>query len=450
MTRLIMSLTTLLVATAVLLAGNGLQSVLVPVRAGIEGFSTLEIAALGSAYFTGVLLGSILVPYLVSSVGHIRTHSAMTALVCAVTLAYALFMDPVLWIILRVAYGVFLSGIYLVVESWLNERSGNEVRGSVLSLYTVINMVMMAAGQVLINLYDPAGLELFILSGLLVSLAAVPVALTRQASPRTVPPPKVGVSMLSALPRVAIIGALAGGLTTGAFWGLAPVFGTAVGLSVKEVSLFLAVTILGGALLQWPLGRLSDRVDRRRVVVVCLVGAAVAGTFLHLNAGRNETAVLLAVFFFGSFAFPLYVISAAHAIDWADADDLVKTGTAILFLTSVGALAGPLLAAGVIAVLDESALFLFTSLVHGGAGALVAYMIVSKPPIAQDEKVGFHLAPRTTPMAYELNPHAEDDHHPGGGSVQDVRETGAATWPPSDAAASQSPAATKVAGGAPS
>ncbi|MBK5919957.1 hypothetical protein CCR80_02750 [Rhodothalassium salexigens] len=413
MTRLLVSITALLLATAILLTGNGLQSVLLPVRGDLAGFSTVEIAALGSAYFAGILIGSLFVPFLVSSVGHVRTHSAMTALLCAVTLAYALLLHPWLWIALRVFYGVFLAGIYLVVESWLNERADNASRGSILSIYTIINLAMMAAGQLLINVYDPSGYELFILSALLVSLAAVPVALTRQITPVQRPHGGFKLATLTGLPRVSVIGALAGGITTGAFWGLAPVYAQAIGLGTGGVSLFLAITITGGALFQWPLGRLSDTIDRRRVIILCLIGAAVAGTFLRMGPATALTPTLAAVFAFGAFAFPLYPISAAHAIDWTDADGIVDTGTGILFLTGVGALTGPLLAATAIAFLDASALFLFTSLIHGLAAAAAVIMIATRAPIDEEDKVDFHLAPRTTPMAYELSPYGDDEAEDG-------------------------------------
>ena len=395
-------------ATAILLAGNGLQSALVPIRADLEGFTTFEIAALGSAYFAGVLIGSVLIPSLVSAVGHVRTHSAMTALVAAVTLAYSLAPDPVWWIVLRVLYGIFLSGIYLVVESWLSDRSDNTSRGSVLSVYTVINLVMMAVGQMLINLADPLGHELFILSALLVSLAAVPVALSRSATPTPAPTGGLRLATIANLPRVALIGAITGGITTGAFWGLGPVFAEASGMTTRGVSLFLAATIMGGAVWQWPLGRLSDLVDRRRVIILCLVGAAAAGTYLHMMPGLALREQLLAVFAFGAFAFPLYAVSVAHSMDWAEADEVVPTATALLFLTGLGALAGPLMAATVIGYLGESALFLFTSMVHGSAAVVAVVMIATKAPVDVDQKVEFQLAPRTTPVAYELSDYGEE------------------------------------------
>jgi MFS family permease len=329
----------LLLGVALLLTGHGLQLALVPMRAQINGWNSADVGYLSSMYFVGFIIGCFTIPRLVSRIGHIRAFAALTAVMTTAILALSLGDNMLFWFLMRLAAGFSIVGLYLVIESWLNSQVENEVRGSVLSAYTAIVLAGLAAGQLLLNAAAPEGERLFVIAGMLVVLAAIPVCITRSRQPPEIPTASFSPMLVINTSRAATVGSFISGCVTGSFYGLAPVFGLEIDLSVAQISLMMALGVVGGAVMQLPLGKLSDRIDRRRVIFAAmLMGTAVAA------AGALLPARLIpwVMFMFGACAMPLYALSLAHASDFVENDGFLEVGTGLLMINALGSIVGPL------------------------------------------------------------------------------------------------------------
>lgn len=408
----------LLLSVAFLLMGNGLQGTLLPVRANIETFATTQIGLIGTAYYIGFAAGCVFGPRLVQRAGHIRTFAAMASIASAVALAHALIVTPLAWWLLRAMAGFCFATLYVVIESWLNERSTNETRGKVLAVYNMINLTVITIGQMMLTLYDPASFALFCLASILVSIAAVPVAMTAAPAPAPVGIVRLRLKRLYRTSPVGSMGALAVGLANGAFWALGPVFAQNSGLDVTGIALFMSVTVIAGAVGQWPLGRLSDRMDRRRVILAVCILASLAGIGMVVFNDAWTYGILIFCFLFGLVAFPLYAVCAAHANDLAAREDFVETSSGMLLLFAGGAAAGAELASIAMATIGTDGLFAYTATVHA---AMAVFTVIrmrrrdAPPPDAKDKFVGL---PRTAPTVFELDPRSQ----PPAGDTGDAAE----------------------------
>lgn len=379
----------LLFSAAILLAGQGLQFTLLPVRASLEDFSTVAIGTMGAAYFLGFTVGCLKGGELLRRVGHIRVFLAMSAVASAAPLLHGLVVQPLVWGVLRFLTGFCLAALYIVIESWLNERSTNANRGVIFSTYAMITLTMMAAGQMLNLLYDPTGLQLFVIASILFSIGAVPIALSLSPSPAQPASTKTDIPRLFHVSPSGTVGCFAVGLANGAFWGLAPVYAAAVGNTISLAAWFMAAAIIGGAILQWPLGLLSDVLGRRKVLVAtCILGslAGVALALLAPNFGVLTIIVLGGVW--GAFAFPLYSIVVAYANDYADQDEYVKVSAGLLLVYGIGAIIGPFVASALITLRGADGLFLFTAVIHVLLIGFVTYRFIKEGSQA-DEPIAF-------------------------------------------------------------
>lgn len=354
----------LLLGTAILLTGQGLQGVLLPVRATLEAFSPQAVGFMGGAYFAGFTLGCWLGVPMIRRAGHVRVFAAMTALASAAPLLIGLWVNLASWIGLRLVSGFCFAVLYVVIESWLNERASNDNRGVVFSAYTLINMTVLAVGQQMLLLSDPRGLQLFALASVLVSLAAVPVLLSIQAVPRNVKRSDLDFGSLLRTTPVGVAGTLAAGLNNGVFWSLAAVFITGFSDDPNTAAWFMTSVILGGALSQWPLGWWSDQVDRRWVLVaICAAGVCVSAAIGWLAPVLPLGGVMALGACWGALAFPTYSISVAHANDSAAPDTFVQVSAGLLLLYGVGAVIGPLVAPWFMGRFGVGGLFWFNALV---------------------------------------------------------------------------------------
>ncbi len=405
---LLPTVSALLFSVAILITGNGLQWTLIPVRASFEHFDPLEIGLLGSSYYLGFALGCLLGGRVIQRVGHIRAFTALTAIASSVVIIHALTTSPAAWWGLRAVTGFCFAGLYLVIESWLNERASNDNRGMVMGLYTMINLSVTIVGQMMLTLGDPADFPLFALASILISLAAVPVALTAARPPARLLQSRLGPAKLYSRSPVGVIGVLFAGVATGAFWSLGPAYAIASGADTAQVAIFMSIAVLGGALVQWPIGRLSDRCDRRIVVVgLCGVGVLAALTLALVNIeDRAVISVLVAAF--GASALPLYAISAAHAFDHIDAEDTVETSSGLLLANGMGAIAGPVAAASLMGSAGPGGLFLATAGAHILLAAFVGWRIRTSAPVPREERSDFDLA-TTAPTMVALMPEEKED-----------------------------------------
>ena len=364
----------LLISVSILLTGQGLQGTLLPVRAALEDFSTLSIGAMGAAYFFGFTIGCLTGGELMRRVGHVRVFLAMSALASAAPLLHGLIVEPVVWGSLRMLTGFCFAVLYVVIESWLNERSSNENRGIVFSSYAMITLTVLALGQMMTLLYEPSGLQLFIIASILVSISAVPIALSTSPTPDHPHAVAVDLKRLFEISPSGAFGCFVSGLANGSFWGLAAVFAASVGDDISLAAWFMTAAVVGGAVGQWPLGLLSDRVSRRSVLIaVSAIGGGAGMALFLLSPGLGFMPTILLGALWGGLAFPLYTIAVAYTNDFAEPGEYVTVSGGLLLMYGVGAIIGPFVASALMTLHSPGALFLFTAIVHL---TLIAYVSV--------------------------------------------------------------------------
>ena len=413
MSRLIAPILALLASTSLLLMGNGLQGTLLPVRGALEGFSATSLGVLGSAYFVGFAGGCFAGPRIVERAGHIRAFAAVVAIASTTVLAHAIVTQPWVWWILRAVTGVCFATLFMIIESWLNEKSSNEERGLVFSIYTIIQLSVITIGQMLLVLDEPSRFPLFAAASILISLSAVPLALTRAEAPGPIESARIDFAHLYRTSPIGVAGCLVVGLTNGSFWSLSPLFVQSGGGEETQVALFMSAAVLGGAIGQWPLGTLSDRIDRRRVIQAAGLGAAASGLAL---AGLAQAAAtpwpLIAAAGYGVFAFPLYAISVAHTNDFVEPARYVEAASGLLLVFATGAVVGPLVASTLMRAWGANALFASTAAIHG---ALVLYVLARMPlraRPAEADRIAFTdalLVSTTTSSVDPIAPDVEED-----------------------------------------
>jgi MFS family permease len=364
---------TLLLGVAILLTGQGLQGVLMPVRATLEHFSTLSVGFIGGFYFLGFTFGCWKGAKLIRQAGHVRVFAAMTAIASAAPLLQGLWVNLWTWGLMRFATGFCLAVLYVVIESWLNERSSNENRGTVFSVYIIIVMTMLAVGQQMLLLGDPADLGLFAVASVLVSLAAVPVLMSRGEQPTEIESIDFSLRFLYRNSPSGMIGSLTSGLTNGSFWSLAPVFTAALTQDTSLAAWFMTAVVLGGAIGQWPLGWCSDKVDRRFVLLgVCLSAGALGIALWRISPETSNAVILSFGVCWGAFSFPVYSISVAQANDRAKPGTFVMISSGLLLMYGIGAIIGPFLSSAIMTVLGAGSLFLFAAAIHVALALFIA------------------------------------------------------------------------------
>lgn len=389
-----------------LLAGHGALLTLVPLRAVAEAFSSIEIGFLGAAYYLGFVVGCVVAPYVILRAGHIRTFAALVALMVAATLVLPLAVDVAPWFVARILTGFCLAGLFLVIESWLNDRAANENRGLVFAAYIAVNYGGIAIGQLIVASGDPGAFDLFAITALILALATVPVVLTRSAQPAPIALVRFRPVEVYRSSPVGLVGVTLIGVATGAFWTLSALFAVESGLDSREAALFLGIAVVGGVLAQWPVGRLSDRYDRRHVLVGLLLTSAALGVAVgFLPLGR--TALLVSAFPLGAALLSGYSIAVAHAFDHAEPGKFVETSASLLFANGIGSMMGPIAASAMMAASGAGGLFALTALAQAGLAAFVFYRLRSRKAVAGELKVGFTVGATSqsgavlTPEGYE-------------------------------------------------
>lgn len=403
MFHLLLPVAALLAGVALLLAGSGLLGTLLAVRGGLEGFDDRTLGLVMSGYFAGFLAGTFLAPPLIRRIGHVRAFAFCTGLAAIAVLLHPIFVSAPAWFGLRVLTGVALVGLYTVIESWLNAQPDPARRGRIFSLYMAVNLGALAAGQLLLGLGVDGGFTLFSLVAILICASALPVTLTRLDQPSVPATPRLGLRRLYRMAPAATLSAGASGLAMGAFWGLGPVYAGQLGFDRAGVSSFMVATILGGALLQWPLGRLSDRVDRR--IGLALACAAAAGLALLAvpGAGWGALAIHALFFGFGGLAFSIYPMAVAHLLDTLPGDDLLAGCSSLLLVHGIGAAIGPALAGELMSRHGAAALPAYFAAVLAALALFLAARLGLHRRI-RPHPAPFHPMLRTTPSALELLP----------------------------------------------
>ncbi|MGE0717873.1 MAG: MFS transporter [Alphaproteobacteria bacterium] len=386
----------LLLGIGTVLLASGLFNSFLSLRMGIEKFPAQLIGFVVSAYFAGFLFGSLWAGTIVSRVGHIRAFAAFAAALTGSFLFLALFVSPWAWMAIRAAAGFAMAGIFVVTESWLNDRADGSNRGQVLSLYMIVNQLASGMGQQLLQAGDPVGPDLFLISGTLLSLALIPVALSPSAGPP--PPPRVALSLF-ALYRISplgVVGCLAVGLSNAAFYSLAPLYGQAHGLSVGAIAQLMSVTIFAGMVMQWPIGRLSDRRDRRHVIVGVTVGVTVAAAAIAVVGTWSVPLLLVLVACYGGLSLTVYPLMVAHANDFTGPNQRVAASAGLLLAYAIGAVAGPIIAANLMGWLGPSALFMHVATIAAVLAAFTLWRITRRAPVPAEVRDPFVAVAETT------------------------------------------------------
>ena len=410
MGRQLLPVAALLSGAAFLFMAGGVHMLLLPVRGGIEGFEPSEIGLIGTGWATGFIAGCLMVPWLVQRVGHVRTFGVMAATASISVLLNLLMIEPLTWIALRALSGFCFAGAMMIMESWLNERATNESRGTIFAVYMTINLGASTVGQMLIAAGDPGGLFFFVLAAILFCMALVPTALSTATAPKPLVSTKIRLVPLYANSPVAVVGCFSIGMANGAFGTMSAVYGLQIGLSVSAIALLVATAILGGAVGQVPLGRISDRMDRRLVITATGVAAAAIGTaFFALNPREAPWVIGMAAAY-GVFAYPLYSLCVAHANDHANPESFVEISSGLILVYGIGTMIGPLASAGMMEWFAPRALFAFTAGVHLWIASYALYRRMRRAPVPVEERDAYGSMPMpraTTPETAMLDPRAE-------------------------------------------
>ncbi|WP_147125147.1 MFS transporter [Shimia ponticola] len=395
----------LLLGMMLLMVGNGLQGTLLGVRGEIEGFSTLQMSVVMSAYFAGFLVSSRMTPELIRRVGHIRVFAALGSLVSATLITFPVLTDPISWTLGRVVIGFCFCGLYVTAESWLNNATTTENRGKALSMYMIVQMSGVVAAQGLLVLGDPSGYILFVIPSILVSLAFTPILLSVSPTP---PFDSTKPMSLKELYRTSPLGCVGMFLLGGVFsaqFGMAAVFATQIGLSVGEISTFIATIYVGALVLQFPIGFVSDRIDRRILILACAAIGGAAALYYFLFGGSFYT-LLVVGFIVGGTSNPLYALLLAYTNDYIEYEDMPAASGGLLFINGVGAIAGPLITGYVMGALGPNGFFLFiASLMLGLAAYAMFRMTQRAPAFADDDYEATTYAPilpTASPVALEV------------------------------------------------
>jgi len=400
---LLIQIWALLISILVLVLGNGLQGTLLGVRASLEGMSQQSVGFMMSAYYLGYLGGSLLSPRWIIRVGHIRTFAALASVASAVSLAHALFVNEISWSILRVIYGACYAGLVLVIESWLNGNTDRTYRGRVLSIYGILVLTAWSGSQFLLNAAPPGGFELFCLVSILLSFALAPVTLARISAPPVSEARAMTMKTLYSISPIGFAGIFAIGFGISSVTTMGPVFAQNIGLKASNISGFMGILLAGALFLQWPLGWLSDMLDRRWVIVgTSLVGVVLA----FLLAGGDFfplTILFFLAFLFGGMLLPVYSLCIAHVNDLIDEENIISAASTLLVVFGIGSVIGPLSCGILMNTFGPGALFYAVGVIMLGFGVFSLLRMPAWPSVEEEEKDPHIYIPRTSPVVIEMD-----------------------------------------------
>ncbi|WP_435099963.1 MFS transporter [Arhodomonas sp. AD133] len=387
----------LFLSFGLLLAGGGLLGTLVGVRMTMEWFPTQVIGLVTACYSVGFVLATRICGRIIARVGHIRAFAALAAIGATSTLAYPIFILPSVWGAMRLVYGFAIAGLYMVVESWLNDRTPSEYRGQVFGVYSVVTYVGLGAGQFMLLVGEPAGFELFSLSAVLIGLALVPVTITRTSSPELRETSPIGLRELYRASPLGLVGAAAAGVINGSFLGMGPVFAQGAGFSQTMIAALMGLTIVGGFLLQYPIGRLSDLYNRRDVIATVSGAVASCSFAIVYVTGLSEQAVVALAVLWGGLAFTLYPLSVSLTTDFVDSTQLLGASAGLLLVHGIGMIVGPVVTAQLMGMIGPTGLFWTLG---GAALSLAGYALFRQrvgEPLSAAEATAYHMTSSSSP-----------------------------------------------------
>lgn len=393
----------LLTGMMLLMVGNGMQGTLLGIRGAIEGFTTFELSVVMSSYFVGFLAGSRLTPVLIRRVGHVRVFAALASLVSAILILFPAITIPWAWVLLRLAFGFCFSGVYVTAESWLNNSVSNENRGKALSLYMIVQMAGVVAAQYLLLAGDASGFILFIVPSVLVSLSFLPILLSINPTPAFDTTKPMSLRDLFKVSPLGCVGIFFMGGIFSAQFGMAAVYGNLAGLTIAQIPVFVSAFYIGAVILQYPIGWMSDRMDRRRLITyVSVIGGA--GAALGVLSGDAFTLLLVVAFIVGGLSNPLYALLLAYTNDMLEADDMAAASGGLIFINGVGAIAGPVITGWLMGVMGPSGFWAFVAILLTSTAVYALYRMTQRAVSSTPDETATYapIMPTSTPVAVEF------------------------------------------------
>lgn len=377
MVKVLMTTWPLLLGVLLLMLGNGVQGSLLGIRGTLESFTTFEISVVMSAYFLGFLLGSLFAPPMIGRVGHVRVFAALGSLISAVLVIYPMLIDWQAWALMRVIIGFGFSGVYITAESWLNNTATNDTRGQALSAYMIVQMLGIVASQVLLAYGDPLGYELFLIPSVLVSLAFLPLLLANSPAPTFQTSERLGFRELFQISPLGCVGMLISGGVFSAMFGMAAVWGTVSLMTVKEIAIFTSALYIGGLVLQYPIGRLSDRMDRRKIMLALSVVAAIV-LFVAAFVPLPFYALLGVAAILGGITYPMYSLVIAYTNDFLSKEQMAAASAGLIFINGFGAIFGPMITGWLMGQVGPGGFFLFMGLLYAVQAAYAFWRMTKR------------------------------------------------------------------------
>jgi len=384
--KLILAVLPVLIAVFVMIAGNGLLNTLIPYRATVEGFSPTTVGLIGSAYFLGMLGGTWTAPSIVRRAGHIRAFAAYSAIVSVAVLMFPLMFSPLAWMILRGIVGFCFAGLYAVVEGWISAKAGASHRGRMLGIYNFANFSGSALGQQALRLFEPKSFALFSAAATFLMLALVPMAMTKAEPPPLPPKGRLVIGELWHFSPVSIVTAILLGLANGTFWSIVPAYVQRLHLGPDTVASFMTFAIIGSAISPYPVGRLSDRFDRRMVIAGMSIAVMLPEIAMALTARPSLFWLYTLGFLVGGLITVLYPLMTALSVDRLGPEKAVAVASTTLFIYCLGAIVGPTLVAWLMTTYGDRALFVHNALVHIAITAFAIWRIYREGPIPHGNK----------------------------------------------------------------
>lgn len=402
----------LLLGVLLLMVGNGMQGTLLGIRGSLEGMSTGHMSIVMSGYFGGFVLGSLIVPKLIQSVGHVRVFAALASLISAVLILYAAAPNWIVWALLRLLIGFSFCGVYITAESWMNASTGNETRGQAMSAYFIVQMAGLVIGQILMNVSDPGGWILFVIPSVLVSVAFTPILLAQVPAPKFETISPMSMTKLYRASPLGCVGIFLIGGVFSALLGMGSVWGAVVGLNVREISAFIAAIWIGGLLAQYPIGWLSDRYDRRRLIAMLAAFGTIVTTAVILT-DTPAWGYLLAAALLGGVANPIYALLIAYTNDRLDTADMAAASAGLLLINGAGSVFGPVLTGWLMGAVGPNGFWAYMAVLLAGLTGYAWWRMTQRAAPVMDQNFAV-LSPSATTLAVETALAEAGDNPPEG------------------------------------
>ena len=406
----------------ILMVAHGFQGNLLGVRSVIEEFNFLATGSIMSGYFVGYFIGANSIPNLVGRVGHIRVFAALASMASLSILIHAVFVNPIIWTIARFITGFALVGIFIVMESWLNDRANNKTRGQLLSIYMFITLIGISLGSLLLNFSSPDKYEPFILISLLLSVALIPILLTKRKAPKFKKQGFINIKGLFKTSPLATVSMFCTGLIHSALFSLAAVYAAKMNFTILEISLMLFIITVCGGLFQWPIGYFSDKSDRRLIIIICtflaaifaflaiyVSGSSLENMYLAISADRNKILFFLFVGIYAGMAIPLFTLNLAYINDYMEKARFVSAGAGMQIIFGMGAMMGPFLCSTLMKTFGTNGFFIYLLFFHIIIGLFGLYRITRRETVENPDNTFTPLPRNITPAGLELDPDADVD-----------------------------------------